>query len=338
VEYLGVEKIGVYDNFFELGGHSLIAVQVMTRIEKETGKRLPLAALFETSTVEKLAFMLALDGKSITWDSLVPIKPKGNKMALYMVHGAGLNVLLFNTLAMNMAPDQPVFGLQAKGLDGVEEPLESIEEIAAHYIKSIMQQNPSGPYALAGYSFGGIIAFEMAKQFEAMGKEVKMLAMFDTYAYRTPYYDAPLTKALKRGRFFKDKLKYALTSKSGLKDTVTKQVSLKRRLVRAYWKLRYGKEQNQVGFFGYSNKIDEMNNLAERRYQLKPYNIAVDVFRAENRTFYMDDFEFLGWKPYALKGVNIHRIPGEHNTIFKAPNDKIFAEVLQKCLDDAVKK
>ncbi|WP_094570285.1 acyl carrier protein [Mucilaginibacter xinganensis] len=80
-----------------MGGHSLIAVQVMTRIEKETGKRLPLAALFETSTVEKLHYCSKMDGKSITWDSLVPIKPKGSKMPLYMVHGAGLNILLFNT-------------------------------------------------------------------------------------------------------------------------------------------------------------------------------------------------------------------------------------------------
>lgn len=338
-EYLGIDKIGVYDNFFELGGHSLIAVQVMTRIEKETGKRLPLAALFETSTVEKLALMLQMDGKSITWDSLVPIKPKGSKMPLYMVHGAGLNVLLFNTLAMNMADDQPVFGLQAKGLDGVEDPLETIEEIAAHYIDAIMKQNPNGPYALAGYSFGGIIAFEMAKQFEALGKEVKVLAMFDTYAYRSPHYDPVLTKLMKRTRFFKDKMMYALSSSNGIKETFSdKQVSLKRRLKRAWWRLKYGKEQKQEGFFGYSNKIDEMNNLAERRYQLKPQNVAVEVFRAENRTFYMDDFEYLGWKPYALKGVHIHPIPGEHNTIFKAPNDKIFAQVLQKCLDDAVKK
>ena len=256
-----------------------------------------------------------------------------------MVHGAGLNVLLFNTLAMNMADDQPVFGLQAKGLDGVEDPLETIEEIAAHYIGAIMKQNPNGPYALAGYSFGGIIAFEMAKQFEDMGKEVKVLAMFDTYAYRSPHYDPALTKLLKRARFFKDKMVYALSSSNGIKETFSdKQVSLKRRLKRAWWRLKYGKEQKQEGFFGYSNKIDEMNNLAERRYQLRPQNVAVEVFRAENRTFYMDDFEYLGWKPYALKGVHIHAIPGEHNTIFKAPNDKIFAQVLQKCLDDAVKK
>lgn len=338
-EYLGVEKIGVYDNFFELGGHSLIAVQVMTRIEKETGKRLPLAALFETSTVEKLALMLEMDGKSITWDSLVPIKPKGTKMPLYMVHGAGLNVLLFNALAMHMDDDQPVYGLQAKGLDGVEEPLGSIEEIAAHYIDSIMKQNPTGPYALAGYSFGGIIAYEMARQFEALGKEVKVLAMFDTYAYRSPHHDPYLIKMAKRARFFKDKIKYALSSPGGIQETIAdKKTSLSRRAKRIWWKLKYGKEQKQEGFFGYSNKIDEMNNVAEKRYQLKPYDVAVEVFRAETKTFYMDDFEYLGWKPYAMKGVNIHPIPGEHNTIFKAPNDKKFAQVLQKCLDDAAKR
>jgi len=337
-EYLGIEKTGVYDNFFELGGHSLIAVQVMIRIEKETGKRLPLASLFENPTVEKLAQLLELDGKSITWDSLVPIKPQGNKMPLYMVHGAGLNVLLFNTLAAHMSADQPVYGLQAKGLDGVEEPLGRIEDIAAHYISEITKQNPTGPYALAGYSFGGIIAFEMARQLEALGKEVKMLAMFDTYAYRSPYFDPPLIKTYKQMRFFKDKVLYALQFKNGVKGLNSNAESIKRKTIKAYWGLKYGKEQKQTGFFGYSNKIDKMNEQAEKRYQLKPYHIKVELFRAEKRTFYMDDFEYLGWQPYALKGVNVHNIPGEHNTIFKAPNDKIFANVLQKCLDESVHK
>jgi hypothetical protein len=78
-----------------------------------------------------------------------------------------------------------------------------------------------------------------------------------------------------------------------------KGISLKRKLIRTYWKLKYGKDQQQPGFFGYSNKIDETNEFAEKHDQLKPYNIAVEVFRAEKRTFYMDDFEYLGWKPYA---------------------------------------
>ncbi|HZY39293.1 MAG TPA: amino acid adenylation domain-containing protein [Mucilaginibacter sp.] len=337
-EYLDIKKVGVHDNFFELGGHSLIAVKVMGRIEKETGKRLPLATLFEAPTVERLAHCFA-PGKSITWDSLVPIKPKGNKMPLYMVHGAGLNVLLFNTLAANMSPDQPVYGLQAKGLDGIDEPLDKIEDIAAHYISAVMEQNPSGPYALAGYSFGGIIAFEMARQLEALGKEVKMLAMFDTYAYRSPHYDAPMVKFYKRTRFFIKRVLYTFTFTNGVKYQLKERsTNIKRRFVRMWWNYKYGKNQTQAGIFGYSNKVDVMNEYAEKHYQLKPYDITVEVFRAENRTFYMDDFEHLGWKPYALKGVNIHPIPGEHNTIFKAPNDKAFANILQKCLDEAILK
>jgi thioesterase domain-containing protein len=288
--------------------------------------------------VEKLAFMLEPGAKTITWDSLVPIKPKGNKMPLYMVHGAGLNVLLFNTLAMNMSADQPVYGLQAKGLNGIDEPLDKIEDIAAYYIGAILEQNPNGPYALAGYSFGGIIAFEMTRQLEAMGKEVKMLAMFDTYAYRSPHYDPLMLKFYKRGKFFVKKILYTFTFSNGFLYTIKeKSMHIKRRIIRHYWNLRYGKNQTQAGIFGYSNKVDVMNEYAEKHYQLKPYNVTVEVFRAENRTFYLDNPDYLGWKPYALKGVNVHNIPGEHNTIFKAPNDKIFASILQKCLDEAVK-
>lgn len=336
-EFLGIEKIGVYDNFFQLGGHSLIAVQVMTRIEKLTEKRLPLAALFENSTVEKLSLMLEMDGKSIVWDSLVPIKPTGNKMPLYIVHGAGLNVLLFNALAINMHPDQPVYGLQAKGLNGIDEPLTDIKDIAAHYISAIQAQNPNGPYALAGYSFGGIIAYEMAVQLEALGKKVKMLAMFDTYAYRSPFFDPWLTMQTKRAKFFLRKLRYNLLTPEGLSQNIAgKTKNIKRHATRLLW--RFKKNEQQEGFFGYSNKIDETNQQAERNYQLKPYNISIELFRANTHTFYMDDFEYLGWRPYALKGINVHPIPGEHNSIFKAPNDKIFAKILQNCLDEAAKK
>jgi thioesterase domain-containing protein len=235
-----------------------------------------------------------------------------------------------------MSADQPIYGLQAKGLNGIDEPLGKIEDIAAHYIASIMAQNPDGPYALAGYSFGGIIAFEMARQLEALGKEVKMLAMFDTYAYRSPYYDPMLVKLYKRGLFFIKRLLYTMSFSNGFKYTITeKGTKIKRKITRIYWKLRYGKNQTHAGIFGYSNKVDVMNEYAGKHYQLKPYNIAIEVFRAETQTFYLDDREYLGWKPYALKGVHINSIPGEHNTIFKAPNDKIFAAELQKCLDEA---
>jgi len=331
-EYLGLKKISIYDNFFELGGHSLIAVKVMTKIERLTGKRLPLASLFEKPTIERMARLLNLDATAITWDALVPIKTGGAKMPLYIVHGAGLNVLLFNAVAMGLSPDQPVYGLQAKGLNGIDEPLTRIEDMAAHYIDSILAQNPGGPYALAGFSFGGIIAYEMARQLQEMGREVNLVALFDTNAYNTIFYDPIGTKLRKQFSYYANNIVHTLKFVNGFSNTVVeKSTLLKRKVIRRYWSLT--KKQDQPGFFGYSHKIDKCNQEALVRYQLKPQNIKVDVFKAETRTFYVKDTAFLGWRPFALNGVTVHNIPGEHNTIFKAPNDKIFAAELQKCLD-----
>lgn len=333
-EMLGIEQVGIHDNFFELGGHSLIAVKVMARIEQETGERLPLAIMFENSTIEKLASVLDNDSNAISWDSLVPIKPTGTKVPIYIVHGAGLNVLLFNTLAKHLDADQPVYGLQAKGLNGVDEPLNRIEDMAAHYISSILAKNPDGPYALAGFSFGGLIAFEMARQMKALNKDVRMLGMFDTYAYRTPHYDPIAVQVVKRGLYFGRKIWHSVTFKDGFIKTINKRsTAVKRGLTRLFWKLRYGKEQNQAGFFGYSHRIDEMNDIAQKYYRIQPSDLEIELFRAETRSYYLDDYIYMGWKPYALKGINIHNVPGEHNTMFKEPNDKVFARVLQDCLD-----
>jgi amino acid adenylation domain-containing protein len=334
-ELMGLEKISIFDNFFTLGGRSLVAVQIMARIEKITGKRLPLATLFEHSTIEQLSLRLNVDAKSITWDSLVPIKPKGSKMPLYIVHGAGLNVLLFNALAMNMDEEQPVYGLQAKGLNGIDEPLDVMEEIAANYISEIVAQNPTGPYALAGYSLGGTIAYEMARQLMAMGKEVKMLAVFDTYAKQTDMYDPFVKRTISRIWLFIMKLLYSfvLFANDPKRTFEYKTLVIKRRIIRLFWRIFKGKEEKQEGFFAYDNEIDEASAKAKRNYYQKPLNITVDLFRAKKKTFYMADFAYLGWREFALKGVNVHDIPGEHNTIFAPPNDEKFAVVLQQCLD-----
>jgi amino acid adenylation domain-containing protein len=334
-ELMGIEKISIFDNFFRLGGRSLVAVQIMARIEKVTGKRLPLATLFEHSTIEKLSLRLNVDAKSITWESLVPIKPKGSKMPLYIVHGAGLNVLLFNALAMNMDEDQPVYGLQAKGLNGIDEPLDVMEDIAANYISEIIAQNPTGPYALAGYSLGGTIAYEMAHQLMAMGKEVKVLAVFDTYAKQTDIYDPLIERTFNRIWLFIMKFFYSfvLFAEDPKRTLEYKGLAIKRKIIRLFWRLFKGKEEKQEGFFAYDNEIDEASAKAQRNYYQKPLNITVDLFRAKKRTFYMADFNYLGWRKFALKGVNVHDIPGEHNTIFAPPNDEQFAVVLQQCLD-----
>jgi thioesterase domain-containing protein/acyl carrier protein len=336
-ELMGLNEISIFDNFFQLGGRSLVAVKIMARLEQETGKRLPLATLFEYSTVEKLAARLEIDAEAITWESLVPIKPKGSKMPLYIVHGAGLNVLLFNALAMNMDEEQPVYGLQAKGLNGIDEPLDVMEEIAANYVDEIINHDPVGPYAVAGYSLGGLIAYEMAKQMLAMGKDVKMLAMFDTYADQTQIYDSWLKKKLTNGWFFVKQLAFTpvLLVQDPKRTIEYKSREVGRRIQKIYKNIFPDKVKKKEGFSAYTDDIHEKSLAAQRNYLLTPVNIAIELFRAKKHTFYMDDFKFLGWKPFALKGVNVHDIPGEHNTIFAPPNDKQFAKVLQECLDKA---
>jgi len=333
-EVMGIPQISIFDNFFSIGGRSLAAVQIMARIEKLTGKRLPLATLFEYTTIEQLALRLNVDAKSITWDSLVPIKPSGTKMPLYIVHGAGLNVLLFNALAMNMDHDQPVFGLQARGLNGVDEPLDVMEDIAANYIAEIVAQNPEGPYALAGYSLGGTIAYEMARQMIVMGKDVKLLAVFDTYAKQSDKFDPFVKKIFNRVSLLIMQFLYSfvLFANDPKRTIQYKSTVIKRRIIRLFWKVK-GTEEKREGFFAYDNEIDEASAKAKRNYYQKPLNIAVDLFRAKKKTFYMADFKYLGWRKFALKGVNVHDIPGEHNTIFAPPHDKEFAVELQKCLD-----
>jgi amino acid adenylation domain-containing protein len=339
-ELMGLNQISIFDNFFQLGGRSLVAVKIMARLEQETGKRLPLATLFEYSTVEKLAARLEIDAEAITWESLVPIKPKGSKMPLYIVHGAGLNVLLFNALAMNMDEEQPVYGLQAKGLNGIDEPLDVMEEIAANYVDEIINHDPVGPYAVAGYSLGGLIAYEMAKQMLALGKDVKMLAMFDTYADQTQVYDPWLKKKLNNALFFVKQLAYTpvLFLQDPKRTIQYKSREIGRRFQKIYKKVFPDKVKKKEGFSAYTDDIHERSLAAQRNYLLTPVNIAIELFRATKKTFYMDDFKFLGWRPYALKGVNVHDIPGEHNTIFAPPNDKQFAKVLQECLDKAAKE
>ncbi len=179
---LGIEPIGVRDNFFELGGHSLLAVRLFAQIEQTFGKNFPLSSLFQAPTIEQLASILRRqEESSAPWSSLVTIQGNGFKPPLFCIHGGGSNVLIYHDLARYMGLEQPVYGLQAKGLDGKEEPHRRIEDMAAEYIRQMRSVQPEGAYFLAGLSAGGNIALEIAQQLHAQGQHVAVLAMFDSY-------------------------------------------------------------------------------------------------------------------------------------------------------------
>ncbi len=345
---LNRSTIDIDDDFFAIGGHSLLATEMMLEIEKITTIRLPLATLFKNSTIRTLAQRIRINEKT-SWKSLVQIRPNGTKKALYIVHGAGLNILLFNTLVKKLDPGQPVFGLQAKGLDGSEKPLETIEDIARHYISEIIENDPEGPYLLGGFSLGGIIAFEMNRQFNEMGRKVLMLAMFDTVAYSCILHYSFAKKLNYKFNYtlhqilFNVGQVFRLSLRQNLDFIKYKWRSVIRRFNKIWYnqKVKIATTTISTGekkeLPAYLFNVYEANNKAGDKYIIPQSDIKVTLFRAKNQTFYIEDPKNYGWDKYCIPGVEIREIPGEHNSIFAPPNDELFAKILQEEMDKALK-
>jgi FkbH-like protein len=191
---LRVDNISIQTNFFDLGGTSVQAVQLFSQIEQIFGKSLPLTTLLEAPTVAQLAGILqgsaAVDG----WTPLIPIQTGGTQPPLFCPQGAGGNVIVYRKLAQLLGEDRPVYGLQARGLDGKEDPYTWIEEMAEDYLLHMRSVQPQGPYFLAGLSSGGRVAFEIAQQLLAQGESVGLVVMFDTYAPGFPQLLPPLPR------------------------------------------------------------------------------------------------------------------------------------------------
>lgn len=179
-DVLGIDFVGLRDNFFELGGNSLQAVTLFAQIEKQFGKNLPLATLFQSGTVAEIAEIIRQEKWLAPWESLVPIQPNGSKPPLFYIHGGGGNLLVYRDLALALGSDQPVYGLQPRGLDGKYVPFNRIEDMAAYYLTQIRNIQPHGPYYLAGLSSGGTTAWEMAQILQSQGEKAALLALFDT--------------------------------------------------------------------------------------------------------------------------------------------------------------
>ena len=331
---LKLKNIQPTDNFFELGGHSMVAVKVMAMLEKRTGKRLPLSALLEYPTVRQLASLLEKEHPSFRWKSLVPIKPNGTKTPLFIVHGANYNVLAFEKLAHSLDDDQPVFGLQAKGIDGTVEPDDSVELMAANFIEEIRTVYPNGPYSLAGFSFGGVIAYEMCKQLIGDGEKVSTLALFDSYVYPNYFVKNPFLKKTTYYLYFMFQLCFmGLNMFSNKKNFMRRIGLLKIKLSGLYLRIRYGKKRQMDLQFNRDSRIDKKHSAAFFAYNIAPQNIKAHLFRASENVYFAHDFKYLGWKNLATKGIEKHMVPGNHNDMFVPPNVQTFAQLLQDTLN-----
>jgi amino acid adenylation domain-containing protein len=314
---LGIHPIGVEDDFFDLGVTSIMAATLFAAIEHELGNRLPLGAIFRAPTIAALAQLIEEKSDGARWTSLVPIQPEGSQPPIFCVHGGAGTILHLAPLARQLGSDQPFYGLQSRGLYGGVSPLKTVEEMAAHYISEMRQVHKGGPWRLAGYCFGAIPAFEMAKILAAEGEQVEFLASFNGpstswvkqwgWYGRQPIWKAknsrpaPPTKQERRreilerlGRAVREPYRFLTATQRNLRRPYT---SLALALGRPVPE-RFREEH----FF-------ELHSKAERAYDPSPYDGEMVVFYGEG--LYEDPA--LGWDGLATGGIRSHAVPGEHD-------------------------
>ena len=175
-------KVGIFDNFFEAGGHSLLYARLLYRLRKATGARLTLAELIQAPTIATQAELIRRQGPPRQPSPLIPIRHKGDKPPLFLVHPLMGTVFCFTRLLPYLDPDQPLYAFQSMGIEGDTAPLDRLETMAKTYLDALMEVQPEGPYRVGGWSMGGVIAYEMARQLRQRGKQVQLLAMFDSWS------------------------------------------------------------------------------------------------------------------------------------------------------------
>lgn len=347
-DLLRVPSIGIHDDFFALGGHSLMAVRLFARVEQEFGVNLPLTSLFREATIRHLAQLINQQTGKVTWSSLVPIQTGDDtsKPPFYCVHGVTGDIYWFGELAQHMDPDQPFYGLQSRGIDGLQTPLTSIEAMAEHYVDEIQEFQPEGPYYLGGYSAGANITLEMGRLLHARGQEVALLAILDHMPAKSDYF-----KVTWGSKLFVNLLKnlpYRLQDFMFLRPhEMIARIRKKTRQFRkkVNWlsqtdpshRLQFNAGDlidNADHFPQHIQRVIEVNYNALKKYTPQCYDGQITLLRAKGGRLFCSNDPEMGWGVIALKGVDVKVIPGSHLRIFKEPHVRYLAQELQSCLDN----
>jgi thioesterase domain-containing protein len=179
---LQLSSIGNEDNFFDLGGDSALALQLFHEIALSCGREFPPVMIYQAPTIAALAALLE-QPTTPRIPPLLQLKPGSEEMPIFIAHGIGGSAMDFFQIVKHIQTPHAIYGMQAKGIDGTEEPLERIEDMAQHSLNAVKELQPRGPYRLIGFSLGGLVTLEMAQQLIRQGADVQLLAMLDSYPH-----------------------------------------------------------------------------------------------------------------------------------------------------------
>jgi thioesterase domain-containing protein len=306
-ELLKVRNISPDEDFFDLGGDSLLAVRVFERMQALTGINLPLSALLTAPTIARQVAIFRAAGASDPgalvvggndkWSPLVAIQPHGTRPPLFLVHAIGGNVLNYVPLGRGLGAEQPVYGIQAIGLDGLTPPVASIQTMAACYLAEIQRVQPRGPYFLAGGSMGGLIAYEIAQQLHQRGEAIGLLTMMDTHGpgHRHGTSGANLPAAVRM-----------LLSPFGTM----------RRVFDAFQVRRAHAAGQPLPHTLRHREIERTHYRALVAYHAQRYEGRVLLFKVAGPPGHS---EALGWEGYVGGGLEVVELPGNHDNLIEQP-------------------
>jgi thioesterase domain-containing protein len=273
---------------------------------------------------------------------ITPPVPGGKRPPFFCIHPAGGDVLCFFALARHVGADQPFYGIQARGLEDDAEPFVTLEEMAAHYVGELRRVQPTGPYHLGGWSFGGLAAFEMACQLAGQGQEVGFLAVLDTgpglpqgEAAAAPETseddDTPWLLTIARY------LRGLRSADLGVTAADLAPLAPEERL-RAFVERLRAAGVIHAGEDGLAQlrrllRVYKSSVRSYRSYQPRPFPGTVTLFRAEAAGFDPSLGADLGWSGHTPLPVAVHEVPGDHITLLAEPHVAVLAGRLRACLN-----
>ncbi|MGZ3607111.1 MAG: non-ribosomal peptide synthetase [Syntrophales bacterium] len=309
-DLLGLKNIGIQDNFFNVGGYSLLAVKLITEVNNLFHVDLPIGAIYQSPTIKELGIIISSDNKQPSLYSLVPIQTQGSRPPLFAIH-----TITLLDLPRHLGKDQPLYflryGMGAEIKHSVSLPL--LEELAYHYIKEMQQVQPHGPYYLIGFSFGGVIAYEMANQLVANGHQVNFVGLLDSCLEQQ--------NSLKISKLFRlSPIQLLERIKNKINDRAIAD--------------KYGTD------FWPHFYTSAPDRACSKGYQPKKYNAQVTLFQGIqcDKSLFSSPQPEIAWRKLLGDNLEVQAVSGSHLDICIEPHVQILAKKLIACMDKAINK